>query len=97
MWDWTLDFWQVEFFISAALSFAITFLFYKTKDGMLRKLMIGLFALLGIFLATIGGSGFLTTSGLTLILDKIGFFWGLVMMVGMSILFVYLFKNYYKG
>jgi hypothetical protein len=87
--------WEFLYLLTATKSFLIARLFYKTKDGMLRKLLVSFFILFGACYLFIGGTGILRTLGIfDFDYDFIRYMIVIPMWVLVTILMFYLYKHF---
>lgn len=94
-----LRFWQVEYFLSAIMSFAICYLFWKTAAGdksTFKRLWILLFLMLGLLFLLISLSGFVPMDIFLELHFSMMTFTGTVVFFIITALFTYLFTHYYR-
>lgn len=94
---WNIQFWQVEYLLSCAMSFGISFLFAKTEGQKVFKfLWVYFFIIIGLIFLLIAFSGFVGVSDYMRFRFSILITSGTAVLTVMTFLFLYLFENYFK-
>ncbi len=96
---WKIELWQVEYILSGIMSFAISYLFWRTSSieaQTFRKLWIWFFFVLGFLIIFTAFSGFIAVSEYMKYRTLAKTFSGTGLLIVLTALFLYLYKYFYK-